>query len=602
MNRTARNTLCVLFLALALPAGAQAGNPTASSGNQLYANGSGIAITGLSNIQIQNLATLAKVWGFLKYYHPAVTSGQRQWDNDLLAAIPTVLAAADASTGNQAIADWMTARVGGTVSPCNPCAAYDTSDLYMGTNLDWISDVSLLGAGLSQTLQSVYANRTPATQTFYVSLDPNTANPIFQNESAYSTISLPDSGYQLLALFRFWNMVQYFYPDRDVMPDDPAGSPNYWDDVLQQSIPQIAMAQSVLAYQQQLLLFIAKINDTHANLWSSLGARPPMGSCQLPVQVRFVQGVPVVTGYLSTDGSGSGLQIGDVIQQLDGSAAVDLVAQWAPYYADSNQAARLRDIGNAMTQGACGAAAVSILRGQQQLSLTPDRVPTGILTLTSNGEDDLPGSAFQILPGNIAYLKLSSVVAEYAADYIESAAGAKGLIIDIRNYPSQFVVFTLGDLLASEPVNFAQFTYGDVTTPGAFHWQNPPIALTPAEPHYAGKVVVLVNQITQSQAEYTSLAFRAAGAVIVGSTTAGADGNVSTVPLPGGLSSLFSGIGVFYPDHTPTQRVGIVPDIVVTPTIAGVRAGRDEVLAEAIRVIERGPLSESGPARKPLLH
>jgi hypothetical protein len=81
---------------------------------------------------------------------------------------------------------------------------------------------------------------------------------------------------------------------------------------------------------------------------------------------------------------------------------------------------------------------------------------------------------------------------------------------------------------------------------------------------------------------------RGGGAVVVaGSTTSGADGNVSTVPLPGGFNFLFSGIGVFYPDHTPTQRVGIVPDIVVTPTIEGIRVGRDEVLEAAILHLER---------------
>jgi C-terminal processing protease CtpA/Prc len=67
---------------------------------------------------------------------------------------------------------------------------------------------------------------------------------------------------------------------------------------------------------------------------------------------------------------------------------------------------------------------------------------------------------------------------------------------------------------------------------------------------------------------------------VIGSTTAGADGNVSTVPLPGNFSSYISGIGVFYPDNSPTQRVGIVPDIVVTPTIEGIRAGRDELIEE----------------------
>ena len=48
---------------------------------------------------------------------------------------------------------------------------------------------------------------------------------------------------------------------------------------------------------------------------------------------------------------------------------------------------------------------------------------------------------------------------------------------------------------------------------------------------------------------------------------------------------MISGIGVFYPDKTPTQQVGIIPNIEVRPTIEGIRAGRDEVLEAALRQV-----------------
>lgn len=82
------------------------------------------------------------------------------------------------------------------------------------------------------------------------------------------------------------------------------------------------------------------------------------------------------------------------------------------------------------------------------------------------------------------------------------------------------------------------------------------------------------------------MAFRAApNAIVVDSTTAGADGNISRIPPPGGLNTIITGIGVFYPDKRPTQRIGIVPDIEATPTLAGIREGRDDVIAEALRQI-----------------
>ncbi len=82
------------------------------------------------------------------------------------------------------------------------------------------------------------------------------------------------------------------------------------------------------------------------------------------------------------------------------------------------------------------------------------------------------------------------------------------------------------------------------------------------------------------------MAFRAArGAIVVGSTTAGADGNVSPFALPGGLSHHDQWYRRLLSRKAPTQRIGIVPNIEVKPTIAGIRAGRDEVLEEAVRQI-----------------
>lgn len=90
-------------------------------------------------------------------------------------------------------------------------------------------------------------------------------------------------------------------------------------------------------------------------------------------------------------------------------------------------------------------------------------------------------------------------------------------------------------------------------------------------------------EITQSSAEYHAMAFRAApGAKVIGSATAGAYGNVSAIPLPGTMNTMISGLGVFYPDKRPTQRIGIVPDIVAAPTLAGIRDGRDELLEAAV--------------------
>ena len=548
-----------------------------------FDNGSGVALSHLSDTQIQNLTKLAKVWGFLKYHHPSVTAGEHHWDYDLFRVLPQVLSAPDNAAANAVILSWATGF--GAVTQCTACAALNTADLYLSPSLDWISDEAALGSSLSQFLRDVYKNRSPDSQ-FFVSLATSASNPSFENEPPYPNVRLPDSGYQILALFRFWNMVQYFYPNRDIMGGDPAHAQQYWDEVLQSSIPRIALASDAVSYQQELMRFITAINDTHANLWSSITVRPPMGQCGLPVEIRFIEGLPVVNRYLSESyGRASGLLRGDVIEELDSVPIGDLVQQLRPFYADSNEAARLRDIGRYLTRGTCASTSVKVRRAGLDVSVSTARVPVDLLNLNVLSTHDRDGDTFQRLSEDVAYLKLSSVVAANSASYVRQAAGTKGLVIDIRNYPSEFVVYTLGSLLVSNSTPFVRFTKGDASNPGAFHWMAP-ITLTPAQPHYSGKVVILVDEITQSQAEFTTMAFRTApGAIVIGSTTAGADGDVSLIPLPGGLSSYISGIGVFYPDNRPTQRVGIIPDIEVKPTVLGIQSGRDELLDEAVRQI-----------------
>ncbi len=100
-------------------------------------------------------------------------------------------------------------------------------------------------------------------------------------------------------------------------------------------------------------------------------------------------------------------------------------------------------------------------------------------------------------------------------------------------------------------------------------------------------MALLIDEGSVSSAEFHTMAWRLAPeARVFGHPTAGADGNVNTFTLPGGLRTGFSGIGIYWPDGSETQRTGILPDTVVTPTVQGIRDGRDEVLEAAVNWLE----------------
>jgi len=570
LSRGLAGLLALCFLG---PGGVAAGDPkTALERDRRFDRGSGIVATTLSDRQVENLVLLGKIWGFLKYHHPRIAGGERHWDYDLFRVMPAVLDAPTAETASEAIVDWV--RDLGSAGPCDPCAE-PPKNFHLLPRLDWIRDTELLGPLLSGYLFEIHLHRFAGPEQFYVIPTVGIGNPLFLNEPTYEERAYPDPGYRLLVLFRFWNIIEYWFPYRDLIEED-------WDGVLREFLPRLAGAEDERACRLELIALIARVHDTHANLWSNLDDRPPVGACRIPVIVRFVEDRAVITHLLGTV---EGAEVGDVVLAIDGVSVASMVADREPYYAASNRPTRLRDIGWQLPRGACGKVPLEIERAGERRELSVKRVPSERLNLEPYRIHDLPGPTFRLLSPEVAYLKLSDIRAMDVARYLKGASKTKGLVVDIRNYPSEFVVFELGQRLVRKPTPFARFTVADISNPGAFVW-GPQVTLKPRGTSFRGKVVILVDEISQSQAEYTAMALRAGPqTTVVGSTTAGADGNLSRIPLPGGERAAISGIGVFYPDKSSTQRVGIVPDVTVRPTIVGIREGRDEVLERAARVI-----------------
>lgn len=536
-----------------------------------FDQGSQIASQQLSDAQIDHLALLGKVWGFAKYHDTRVINGSANWDYELFRVLPTVLAATDRQSATTAIVTWLDRL--GAIRNCGPCASA-ASNPQLTPDLAWISDANALGATLSARLVAIHRNRPANGRQRYVQFVPSVGNPDFAAEERYPGQSTPDAGYRVLALFRFWNIIQYWFPYRDVI-----GEP--WDNVLREYVPRLMRSMTATEYRGAMIQLSARINDTHANVWSQLFLRPPTGSFQVPVALRFIDGKPVVTAYLNNVlGPATGLEIGDVIERVDGVAVETIVDSLRVWYSASNEPTRLRDLAQTLLRGS-GPVVIGGTRASGPFEVTASRSPYTQFS-SAGWQHDRPGPAFQLLSDSVAYIKISTALRVEASSYITQALNARVLVIDIRNYPSDFPIFALGGHLVAASTPFAMFTIGSPTNPGAFPF-GPTVSLTPAQPRFTGKVVILVDEMTQSSAEYHAMAFRAApNAIVVGSTTAGADGNVSPIPLPGGIESMMSGIGVFYPNGTPTQRVGIVPDFVVRPTVAGIRAGRDEVLEAGI--------------------
>ncbi|HAD11489.1 MAG TPA: peptidase S41 [Saprospirales bacterium] len=538
----------------------------------MFRSGSRVQLGQLTPERINDLVILGKVWGFLKYHHPKVASGDIHWDYELFRFLQRYPEGLKARQRDDLLAEWIISL--GTLPKCRSCAKKITDDIRLTADLAWLDD-SNLSPALRKQLKIVYENRNQSDH-FYIDHEKNIGNPKFRHESAYSQFKYPDEGYRLLCVYRFWNIIQYFFPYRDVIGED-------WTGVMQEFIPKMIQCKDALSYKLCTRELIGRIHDTHANLWMQdeelvryFGEKRPA------LQIKFIENQAVVTGYYHPDyGAQTGLLPGDVITAIEGVPVVDLLKQKLPLYPASNLPTKLRDIARDLLRTNANSLHLKVRRGQTEKDMEVacfDAVKEKF-NLDIDRAYNQPDSCYRLLTPEIGYMHLGTLKQEHLAPMMAQFKDTKGIILDIRNYPSDFTVFSLTEYLKNESTKFVYFTAGSVSNPGTFTQTDALYCGETNRNSYKGKIVILVNELTQSSAEYHSMAFRSVpGAIVVGSTTAGADGNVSRFSLPGGLNSMISGIGVFYPDGTPTQRVGIVPDYPVSPTIEGVKMGRDEVL------------------------
>ncbi|MCL2074564.1 MAG: S41 family peptidase [Marinilabiliaceae bacterium] len=541
-----------------------------------FDNYSAIEFTAVNEKMINDLDLLGKIWGFLKYHHHKIGKGNYNWDYELFRILPHYLKVENNTERDKLLLDWINKY--GEIPVCANCQT-TSSDAYIKPNLLWLEN-SDLNDDLKKKIQEIYSNRLKGKH-YYVKLAFRIKNPLFINENPYTDMPYPDAGFRLLALYRYWNMIQYFFPYKYV-------TDKKWDDVLKEYIPIFISAKDELEYELATLQIIGEINDTHANLWAGGDKIDRLkGNNYAPFRVQFVEQKLIVTDYYNPElKEVSCLKIGDIITHINGKTIDYIVDSIKNYYPASNEAAKLRNISFDLLRSTDDSITIQYISSGQSKQKTLSLYPRNTINLYRY-KINQNEKCYKLLDGNIGYITLANIRDEDVHSIRKGFKNTKGIIIDIRNYPSANVMSQLGSFFISKSTHFVKFTNGNVNNPGEFVFRTGG-KIYNTNKTYNGKLVVIVNELTQSSAEYTAMAFRAGdNTTIIGSQTAGADGNISTILLPGGLMTWISGIGVYYPDGTQTQRIGIVPDIIVEPTINGIKEGKDELLEKAIEIIEQ---------------
>jgi C-terminal processing protease CtpA/Prc len=408
-------------------------------------------------------------------------------------------------------------------------------------------------------------------------------------DQAYEAMTAPDLGHRVLAVARIWNVIHYFYAYLDLIGD--------WDAVLPEFLLRMESAAGARPYALAVAEMMTHVADGHSQVTGGEIDRF-FGDAGVPVALRRVEGSYVVTALGdASEVKASGLEMGDVVEAVDGEPAAARVERLSRYLPASTPAGLSAKVGRVLLDGPEGSTAELSLRGRRgakQVKLRRSRAWLDLahskLLYNNPFWSTAVGESVRVLPGNLGYVDLTRLTPQQVKGMFERLEGTRAIIFDGRGYPNGTawqIAPRLGDGRARVAAQFRQpevTAADDQAGSGTYFSQRLPVA---AGFKYGAPTVMLIDERTVSQTEHTGLFFEAANRTrFIGSQTAGANGDVTFLTVPGGLSVRFTGHDVRHADGRQLQRVGLIPDIEVAPTIQGVREGRDEVLERAIRWLD----------------
>jgi carboxyl-terminal processing protease len=525
-----------------------------------------------------NIEIYSKVWGFIKYHHPAIASGHINWDSVYIAHIDKAIAAKNTAALNIEIKAILNAA--GAVKPTDPIKL--PGNLFtINHDLKWLYTSTLITKQNREKLQFIYNNRNQGNNRF---IKYNNQSD-FSGENQYENMSSPTVEYRLLFLSRFWNVINYFDPYKYLIGED-------WGRVLDRLIPKFIAVNNTLSYYKALLELSVSLHNGHSFL--SIAENDTTinnlvyGQYTAPFYPEIVKATAIVRKYANDSlCSKANIVQGDIILEIDGIPVYKKIKQMQAYVSGSNRISQNRIIGWRLFDTHLSYEKLKIKRGRRIIETSVKCVLTKSKNWVYINNYTASQTGYKTIGNSIAYIYAAQIQDKNLDTIRKIIMNSKATIFDVRNYPGQNAFFKIMGIMLPKATYIDYATIFMPDNPGMFKWM-PSNKIGGVNPdYYKGTTIILVDERSLSQGEYSAMVLQTIpGSVTVGSQTAGADGAVSPVPMGSKITIGYSGYGEYYPDKTPTQRRGVKIDIPVKRTVTSTINEQDVALEAAMKYLK----------------
>ncbi|HMI02064.1 MAG TPA: S41 family peptidase [Pedobacter sp.] len=525
----------------------------------------------------QKIEIFTRLWGFLKYHHINVAAGKSDWDSVFMANIEDIRKTDSKEQFNRQLLSIIEA-----LGPVEKRVAVKPADeLFTGNFSDGWTKSSFLNATLKTRLREIYDYRNQGPNR-YIKLQNMTAD--YSGENPYENIGFPDIQHRLLFLARFYNAINYFAPYKYLIGKE-------WDSMLSRFVPEMIAANDTTSYYKTLLKLAVALNDGHSQVSSSRNHSiikdNVFGKYTAPFHTAIVDGNVVITKLANdTLCRKANIRVGDIVTAVDKESVSERIKRLKPYVSASNENSRDHYLNWVFFDTPDQNQQLTLKRAGQSHSTN-----TTCILITEKKWQDIANymgneTGYKTIGSSIAYVYAAQIWKGNLEQIKTLIKSKQAVIFDVRNYPNNDDFYSIFDMFLPEgrPINYSLVFSPE--HPGYFKWELSPKLGDINKNIYQGKVLILADERSQSQGEYSVMTLQTIpGAVTIGRQTAGADGIVTLIPMGGNLTISYSGYGIYYPDRSGTQQSGVKIDIPVKQTLEAVLQNKDLTLDRALEYL-----------------
>lgn len=529
---------------------------------------SGIEITKMTAFKKETLLTIGKIWGFLKYYHPNVTSGEYNIDYELFHELKNIDRITSKNERNDMIINWVN-RLGDISNEYHNCA-FDSLKYSQIIDLNWLSNTEIFDNRTIEVLnKTANAKRSNKFNYYIPSINPTIKANRFNRESDYKNITWTDQGYRLLTLYRIWNFIEYCYPYKGLLNCN-------WDDVMQEFILDFLFPENEMEFKISILKLCSQINDSHINLkYENKIFRDYIFSKHFRTNKIFKNAQLVKTcdnNIVVKNSFYPNLKNGDIIKSVNGENIYTIIDSLKPFFSLSNNNDNY--IYEYILSTTSDSLQIECIRDTSIVNVTLTKEPFLKKYKLKSWRD------YELNKKNIVYIKGDTNLSDQP-----TLSDAAGVIIDMRTYGNDHF-FLLEEHLTNSNIIYAWTSENDKNRPGSFKLKSKQNFGKHNKTTYNGKVIILVDENTISRSETMTMAFASIpNAIVIGNTSAGANGNVITLPLLYGIELNLPVLGFYYPNWNLVQKKGVKIDVLIEHTLNNTKAGSDPWIEKAIELI-----------------